>query len=159
VAGRGRDRHAARPGRRIRLCRHRHGDGSGLIDARLASFTLAVTAVTMALTPGLSFAARRFGSWLRAGRPVAAELTARPSAGNKHAIVVGYGRVGKVVCALLKEHGIPFIAADSDALTVTHDRRDGHDVYYGDAADPKFLDDLRSCAMRPASSSPSTPKP
>ncbi len=111
-----------------------------LIDPPLATFTLAVTSVTMALTPGLSFAGRRFGSWLRSAGPVATELTARPSGGQKHAIVVGYGRVGKVVCALLKQHGIPFIAADSDATTVTHDRRDGHDVYYGDATDPKFLE-------------------
>ena len=48
--------------------------------------------------------------------------------------------LGKVVCALLKEHGIRYIAADLDAPTVTRDRRDGHDVYYGDASDPKFLD-------------------
>jgi K+:H+ antiporter len=40
----------------------------------------------------------------------------------------------------LKQHGIPFIAADSDAVAVTHDRREGHDVYYGDATDPKFLE-------------------
>ena len=113
---------------------------SGLIDARLASFALAVTSVTMALTPGLSFVARRFVSRLRAAGAIASELTARPSAGQKHAIVVGYGRVGKVVCALLKEHGIPYIAADSDALTVTRDRRDSHDVYYGDASDQKFLE-------------------
>jgi CPA2 family monovalent cation:H+ antiporter-2 len=113
---------------------------SGLIDARLSSFTLAVTSVTMALTPLLSFVARRFASWLRSGGPVASELSTRPSGGQRHAIVVGYGRVGKMVCALLKENGIPFVAADSDALTVTRDRRDGHDVYYGDAADPKFLE-------------------
>ena len=113
---------------------------AGLIDARLATFALAVTSVTMALTPLLSFAARRFASRLRAAGAAPSELTARPSAGQKHAIVVGYGRVGKMVCALLKEHGIPFIAADSDAHTVTHDRREGHDVYYGDAADPKFLE-------------------
>lgn len=112
----------------------------GLIDPPLATFTLAVTSVTMALTPVLSFCGRRFASWLRSGGPAATELTARPSGGQKHAIVVGYGRVGKVVCALLKQHGIPFIAADSDAMTVTHDRRDGHDVYYGDATDPKFLE-------------------
>jgi CPA2 family monovalent cation:H+ antiporter-2 len=67
-------------------------------------------------------------------------LAVRPTAGQRHAIVVGYGRVGKVVCTLLREHGIPFIVADSDALTVTRDRRDGHDVYYGDAADPQFLE-------------------
>ena len=114
--------------------------GLGLIDARLSSFALAVTSVTMALTPLLSFAARRFASRLRAPGAMASELTARPEGRQKHAIVVGYGRVGKVVCALLKQHGIPYIAADSDALTVTRDRRDGHDVYYGDASDAKFLD-------------------
>jgi CPA2 family monovalent cation:H+ antiporter-2 len=71
---------------------------------------------------------------------VPSELTARPSAGHKHAIVVGYGRVGKVVCTLLKEHGIPYTAADFDASTVTRDRREGLDVYYGDAADTTFLE-------------------
>ncbi len=111
-----------------------------LIDARLSSFALAVTSVTMALTPLLSFAARRLASRLRAPGAMASELTARPSERQKHAIVVGYGRVGKVVCALLKQHGIPYIAVDSEAVTVTRDRRDGHDVYYGDASDPKFLD-------------------
>jgi len=118
-----------------------------LIDPRLASFTLAVTSVTMALTPLLSFAGRRFGSWLRSGRPMDSALISRPSGGQGHAIVVGYGRVGKVVCALLKEHGIRYIAADLDAPTVTRDRRDGHDVYYGDATDPKFLE---SCGLSKA---------
>ena len=112
----------------------------GLIETRLASAALAVTAITMALTPGLSFAARRIGARLRVSTAVAAELTARPIAEQKHAIVVGYGRVGKVVCALLKDHGIPFVAADSDLSTVTRDRRDGHEVYYGDASDDKFLE-------------------
>ena len=112
----------------------------GLIEPRLSSFALAVTSVTMALTPLLSFVARRLASRLRAPGVVATELKARPGGQQKHAIVVGYGRVGKVVCALLKQHGIPYIAVDSEAVTVTRDRRDGHDVYYGDASDPKFLD-------------------
>ena len=113
---------------------------AGLIEEHVSSFTLAVTSVTMALTPMLSFAGRRFASQITGSKAVDAELTAKPSSEQKHAIVVGYGRVGKVVCSLLKEHGVPYIAADSDALTVTRDRRDGHDVYYGDAADPEFLD-------------------
>lgn len=120
---------------------------AGLVEPRLASFTLAVTSVTMALTPLLSIAARQLGVKLTSGRPLDPELTVRPTAGQQHAIVVGYGRVGKVVCALLREHGIPYIVADSDALTVTRDRRDGHDVYYGDAADPRFLE---SCGLAKA---------
>jgi len=113
---------------------------SGLIEPRLASLALAVTSVTMALTPLLSLAGRRIGVRLRASKAVDPELTARPAGGEQHAIVVGYGRVGKVVCELLRQHNIPYIAADSDAITVARDRRDSHDVYYGDAADPRFLE-------------------
>src|SRR5499427_2738906 len=113
---------------------------SNLIDRSTASFALTVTSVTMALIPLLSHLGRRFASRLRAAGVTPSELTMRPTGRQRHAIVVGYGRVGKVVCALLREHGIPYIAADSDASTVTRDRRDGHDVYYGDAADQKFLE-------------------
>lgn len=113
---------------------------AGLIEPRIASFALAVTSVTMLLTPLLAAIGRRFGSRLRAGSPPAAELTAKPAGGQNHAIVVGYGRVGKVVCELLREHGISYLAADLDAPTVTRDRRNGYDVYYGDAGDPKFLE-------------------
>jgi CPA2 family monovalent cation:H+ antiporter-2 len=112
----------------------------GLIDARLASFALAAAAVTMALTPLLSIGARRLSARLRGPKAIDPELVARPSGGQKHAIVVGYGRVGKVVCALLREHRISYIAADSDSVTVGRDRREGHDVYYGDAADLRFLE-------------------
>jgi CPA2 family monovalent cation:H+ antiporter-2 len=110
-----------------------------LIDSATATFALTVTSATMALIPLLSFIARHFASRLRSAA-APPELTARPNVRQSHAIVVGYGRVGKVVCGLLNEHGIPYIAADFDASTVTRDRRDGHDVYYGDAADPKFLE-------------------
>jgi monovalent cation:H+ antiporter-2, CPA2 family len=111
-----------------------------LVEAPVASFALAVVSVTMALTPLLSIAARHLVAWLSSDKAVDPELIVRPPRGQRHAIVVGYGRVGKVVSALLREHGIPYIAVDSDALTVTRDRRDNQDVYYGDAADPRFLE-------------------
>jgi monovalent cation:H+ antiporter-2, CPA2 family len=113
---------------------------ASLIEPRVASFALAVTSVTMVLTPVLSAIGRRLAIRLRDGGAVAAELTAKPAGGQNHAIVVGYGRVGKVVCELLRQHGISYLAADLDAPTVTRDRRSGQDVYYGDAADPKFLE-------------------
>lgn len=115
---------------------------AALLDPSLVRFTLALTSVTMVLTPLLSLAGRGFAQRLHSRAAPARELLARPSSAENHAIVVGYGRVGKVVCALLKQHGISYIAADLDAPAVTRDRRDGHDVYYGDAADPTFLDAL-----------------
>ena len=119
----------------------------GLIDPHTSRLALAVTSVTMALTPILSIAARCLASMFALNKPGAPELTARPVGGEKHAIVVGYGRVGKVVCALLEKHSIAYIAADSDAPTVSRDRREGHKVYYGDAADPGFL---QSCGLMEA---------
>jgi monovalent cation:H+ antiporter-2, CPA2 family len=113
---------------------------AGLIEEPLSRFVLAVTSVTMALTPLLSLAGRQFASWITGEKPADPELSAKPGGTQRHAIVVGYGRVGKVVCAMLKEQGVPYIAADLDPFTVARDRRDGHDVYYGDAADPKFLE-------------------
>jgi monovalent cation:H+ antiporter-2, CPA2 family len=113
---------------------------ANLIDPATASFAIAITSITMLLTPMLSFVGRRIAARLGPSGVVAAELSVRPSSAQNHAIVVGYGRVGKVVCALLKEHGIPYIAADLDAPTVTRDRREGHDVFYGDAADLRFLE-------------------
>jgi CPA2 family monovalent cation:H+ antiporter-2 len=113
---------------------------AGLIDARFASFALAVTAVTMALTPLLSVGARHLSRRLRPHRAIDPELAVRPGSGQRQAIVVGYGRVGKMVCSLLREHGISYIAADSDAATVARDRREGHEVFYGDAADVRFLE-------------------
>jgi monovalent cation:H+ antiporter-2, CPA2 family len=112
----------------------------GLIERPMVSFVLALTSITMVLTPLLSFAGRRLAARLRPAGPVPAELAVPPTGEHNHAIVVGYGRVGKLVCALLKEHDVPYIAADLDAPAVTRDRREGHNVYYGDAADPIFLE-------------------
>jgi K+:H+ antiporter len=119
----------------------------GLLDGRLSAFTLAVTSLTMALTPLLAAAARRLTSLMPAQRPADPALTARPPGGEKHAIVVGHGRVGKVVCSLLTQHGIRYIAVDHDAHSVARDRREGHAVYFGDAAEAGFLE---SCGLAEA---------
>ena len=120
---------------------------AGLIEPLVSSFTLAVTSVTMALTPFLSTGARKLISRLTPPRAVDPELTIQPPSGEKHAIVVGYGRVGKVVCSLLNEHSIPYIAVDHDAVGVARDRREGHSVYFGDASDLKFLE---KCGLQKA---------
>ena len=119
----------------------------GLVEGPLSAFVLAVTSLTMALTPLLAIAARRLTSLMPAHRSADPALTVRPPGGEKHAIVVGYGRVGKVVCSLLTQHGIRYIAVDHDAPSVARDRREGHAVYFGDAAEAGFLE---SCGLAEA---------
>jgi CPA2 family monovalent cation:H+ antiporter-2 len=68
------------------------------------------------------------------------QLMVHPPSERPHAIVVGHGRVGKVVCSMLARHGVQYVAVDYDAGTVARDRREGHLVYYGDAGEPGFLE-------------------
>jgi len=119
--------------------------GLGLLAQPVSTFVLAVVSLTMALTPLLSLLGRRLEPLFAA--PPDPELAARPQADEPHAIIIGYGRVGKVVAGLFKEHAVPFIAADYDSEAVTQDRRAGHDVYFGDASDPGFL---KACGLAKA---------
>lgn len=112
----------------------------GLIEPRVSSFAVAITAVTMALTPFLGMLGRRLAAKLGGERTLDPELTVRPPGDRAQAIVVGYGRVGKVVCSLLTSHGLNYIAVDNEAVAVARDRRDGHKVYFGDATEPGFLE-------------------
>ena len=118
-----------------------------LIDPRLSGFVLAVIAITMALTPLLSAGARRLTTLFAEAKPADSQLSARPAAGGARAIIVGYGRVGRVVSKLLKELNVPYVATDLDAVTVTRERREGNEVFYGDASDPEFL---RACGLMEA---------
>jgi monovalent cation:H+ antiporter-2, CPA2 family len=119
----------------------------GLVGADVSSFTLTVTSITMALIPALSLAARRLAPRFREPRVLDPELTVAPTGGSGHAIVVGHGRVGQVVCTLLDRHGCPYLAVDNDAAAVPEQRRSGREVYYGDATLPEFL---RTCGVMDA---------
>ena len=121
----------------------------GVISKQTASFTLVVTSLTMVLIPALSLLARALNARLEPPRPVDSALTARPESRSHHAVVIGHGRVGKVVCDLLRQHGVAFTAVDHDAASVSADRGRGHAVYFGDATSPAFL---HVCGLEHASS-------
>ena len=116
----------------------------GLVASDVSSFALTVTSITMALIPALSLAARRLAPRFREPRALDPELTVAPAGGSGHAIVIGHGRVGQVVCTMLDRHGCPYLAVDNDADAVPEQRRSGRKVYYGDATLPGIPQDLRS---------------
>ncbi len=119
----------------------------GLIGTGVSSFTLALTSITMALIPALSLLARKLAPKFREPRPLDPELAVTPGGGTGHAIVIGHGRVGQVVCEMLGRHGCPYIAVDNDAAAVPEHRRKGREVYYGDATIPEFL---KNCGLMEA---------
>ena len=96
----------------------------GLLSASLSSFALAVTSLSMAFIPVLSMAGRRISLKLQErDRHRDPNLSAVPRKRQGHAIVVGHGRVGQVLCSLLERHVYPFIASDRDPDLVTEHRR------------------------------------
>ena len=54
-------------------------------------------------------------------------------------LIVGFGRVGRLIGELLAEHGQAFIAVDTDPVSVARGRQAGFDVFYGDAGRPEML--------------------
>jgi CPA2 family monovalent cation:H+ antiporter-2 len=119
----------------------------GLVSARVSTFTLAVTSLTMALIPLLSLLARRLTAKAQKGRQLDPELSVMPRGGKGHAIVIGHGRVGQVVCDMLAEHRFAFLAIDSNPAAVSEYRRRGRDIYYGEATNLAFLE---SCGLAEA---------
>src|SRR5688572_29025481 len=121
---------------------------SAMVMEVTASFTLAVTSITMALIPVLATAARRIAP--RSAERKALELAdpgllmAPPASDHGRAIVVGHGRVGQVVCDVLDMHRVRYLGTDRDPVVVAAARRHGREVYYGDAGNAAFL---KSCGI------------
>jgi CPA2 family monovalent cation:H+ antiporter-2 len=111
----------------------------GVVTAAVSSFSLVVTSLTMALLPVLAWLARHLARRLQPPKTLDAVLTVTPQATAGHAIVIGHGRVGQVVCAMLDRHTFPYIAVDMHADTVAAQRRAGREVFFGDATDANFL--------------------
>jgi monovalent cation:H+ antiporter-2, CPA2 family len=79
--------------------------------------------------------------------PALVELTPQPVDSPPRVIIVGYGRVGKLVGEMLVRHEIPYLAIDSDPALVARERRAGKVIFYGDATRAELL---RRCGIATA---------
>lgn len=108
----------------------------GLIRPDAAQFWQIVTALGLTITPLLAM----LGRW--AGRRVdhATPIGDMPeNEAPQRTLIVGGGRVGKLVAELLTAHGKPYLIIDGDADLVRDIRRDGLKAAFGDAARPDAM--------------------
>ena len=108
---------------------------SAAIGARLlapadAQFWQLVTALGLTVTPILAL----LGRWLARRVDQAAPRPALEDEGGPRAVIVGFGRVGRLVADMLGEHAKPYLAIDADADLIAAGQREGYAVAYGDAA-------------------------
>lgn len=111
-----------------------------MLAATLSMFTVPLLAVlARALTQGAALAARPDTEGLTPDSVVLSPDGA--------VLIVGFGRVGRLVGDLLAEHDQRFIALDADPASVRSGRAEGFEVYYGDGARPEML---RACGLESA---------
>lgn len=113
-----------------------------LIAPDAAAFWQVVTAIGLTITPMLArighSVARRI-EW-RHDLTLDAEPTTESS--EPQTILIGFGRVGRLVAEMLETHRRPYVAIEADVDLVTIARREGKPVKFGDAARPATLERL-----------------
>ncbi|MFT4274759.1 MAG: cation:proton antiporter [Rhodopseudomonas sp.] len=117
---------------------------SGLVTREVEQFMLLVSSGTMMLTPYLARLSRKASARARSAVAVEAGHTDPRPGDTPLIILVGYGRVGRIVGDILNKQGKPFIGIDVDAEAVARARKAGANVVYGDASQRAFL---RKCGL------------
>jgi CPA2 family monovalent cation:H+ antiporter-2 len=116
--------------------------GSHLLDPGLAQAMVVSATLSMFAIPSMGALGARLGS--AQARAEATEKAAPPEApaATPRVLVVGYGRVGKLVGEMLDRHQIAWVGIDRDFRSVEAARHAGKDVFYGDASRPEILQRL-----------------
>jgi CPA2 family monovalent cation:H+ antiporter-2 len=127
--------------------------GDHVVAKEFGQMVLVSSTVSMMCIPFLAAAALKVGG----RRTVADDLAAAPEGGvapegasgiaEPQVLVVGYGRVGRLVGDMLSRHEIPWVSAERDPKLVEAGRRAGEQIYYGDASRPEFL---KRCGLETA---------
>ena len=113
--------------------------GGGLLAAPLAQAMQVSVTLSMFAIPALGSLGARLGR-AQGAADAAAQATPPPAQEQPpRTLIIGYGRVGRLVGEMLERHGLDWIAVDRDFLSVEAARKHGHEVYYGDAARPEML--------------------
>jgi len=101
-----------------------------VIDTETAQFWQTVTAIGLTVTPLLAklgqVIARRVD-----GAPV---LSAEDDRADERTIIVGGGRVGRLVADMMHSHGKPYVMIDTNPDLITAAKLDGYRATFGDAA-------------------------
>lgn len=115
------------------------GASAGLLSAAQAGFWTTVSAIGLTVTPLLA----AIGRHLRRRVDDVTEAAGQELSGAGRTVIFGFGRVGRTVADLLREHGKPYLAVDSDVDGVRRAQEAGYDVIFGDVSRPELSDRLQ----------------
>lgn len=113
-----------------------------LIQPQTAAFWQIVTAIGLTITPLLA----RFGHDMARRIELRGDnvsLDEEKTIEAQQTIIIGFGRVGKLVADMLKTHDQPFLLIESNIDVVAAARREGYPIIFGNVSRNEMLDKLR----------------
>ncbi len=110
-----------------------------LIQPGTAQFWQIVTAIGLTVTPLLAMLGKHMA---RRIEPAPEMSDADLADGKPRVIIIGFGRVGRLVAQMLDKHDQPYIGIDSDSDLISNARMDGYNALFGNAARGDILDKL-----------------
>ena len=108
-----------------------------LIDPETAQFWQIVTAIGLTITPLLAMLGKALA---RRVDPIPGPLELGDEPEEGRVIIVGCGRVGRLVADMLTVHEQPYVAIDSDSDIIEVAKRDGYRAMFANAARPEALE-------------------
>jgi CPA2 family monovalent cation:H+ antiporter-2 len=123
------------------------GKDAGLLSAESFQVFLAVSVLTMLLTPFLIQASPPLARRVEALQRLLHWVPVRPADGQEpplrqvrdHTIIAGYGVNGRNLAKVLRETEIPFVVVEMDGEVVRHEQKKGAPIYFGDVTHPQVL--------------------
>jgi len=101
-----------------------------VLDAETARFWQTVTAIGLTITPLLA----RLGAVIARRVDGITHVPAEDEADAARTIIVGGGRVGRLVADMMRTHARPYVMIDSNPDLIEAAKRDGYRATFGDAA-------------------------
>ncbi|WP_220718880.1 cation:proton antiporter domain-containing protein [Agarivorans litoreus] len=104
---------------------------SGLLNDYQHTLAMLVVSISMICTPFMM----KIGDWIATQiKPDAglSLLPAKSSTLERHVVIVGYNEMSALICMMLEQANVPFVALDRDVNLVWKGKKAGLDIHYGD---------------------------
>jgi CPA2 family monovalent cation:H+ antiporter-2 len=129
----------------------RVGTEVGAVSPAVFNLMLIGAAASIMLAPGLYHGAQPLSRWLErrlAFGARAVPLAATASLLRGHAVLCGYGRVGQVIGAVLRQRQFPFVVIDEEPRRIRQLQKQGIPALLGDAANQVLLERVNLAQAR-----------
>jgi CPA2 family monovalent cation:H+ antiporter-2 len=111
----------------------------GIGSAAFTQTALLAATISIFTIPLMALIASRLTKRVEAAHPELPPEALVPVDTDNQVLIVGFGRVGRLVGEMLTEHGQSFLAIDANPSTVSKGRAEGANVFYGDAGREEML--------------------